>query len=190
MNELLVIGNPSKRKRHRRKAKAKRSHARRRHTKRARKSFRVRARRNPIPFVGGLMPTIKGGAIGAVGGIANDLLYGFAASKLAFLPQSGLGRSAAKVLTSLVVGKVGNMALRGKGGDLAKGAATVAIHAALKEQMATVPFLANLNLGEYIEEPAQLMHGYDPGMPVDGFEDESEFLNGDDDEGMGEYIEQ
>lgn len=186
MNELLVIGNPAKR---RRKAKAKRSHTRRRHTKRARKSFRVRARRNPVPLVGGFVPMLKSGAFGAVGGIANDLLYGFAASKLGFLPAEGLTRSLAKVASAIVVGKVGGMALRGKGGQLAAGAVTCALHDALRTQIASMAPFAGVNLGEYIEEPAQLMHGYDPAMPVDGFMDEESAMGDMDEEGMGEYIE-
>lgn len=186
MSQLLVIGNPRKRKSHRRRAKSKRRHVarrRRRSTSRRRSRTYVRARRNPVSaLTSGVVPTIKDGALGAVGGLANDLLYGVAASKLSFLPAAGLGRHAAKIATAIVIGKVGNMVMRGKGGALARGAATVAIHAALKEQVQTLPFLAQFNLGEYIEEPAQLHGGYDAGMPVDGFVDAADE--------MGEYLEQ
>lgn len=193
MNELLVIGNPAKRKRRRHKAKHVRRHRarsnpRRRHHRRS--SFKVRARRNPIPFVGGFVPMLKGGAFGAVGGIANDFLYGFASDKLTFLPKEGLTRSLAKVASAIVVGKLGGMALRGKGGALASGAVTCALHDALRAQLSGMDFVKNYNLGEYIEEPAQLMHGYDPGMPVDGFMDEEASMGEMDEEGMGEYIEQ
>lgn len=187
MNELLVIGNPSRRR------KRKKSHARRRKAvsrrrsrtvaRRRRSTYRVRARRNPVSgFVGGIVPTVKNGAIGAVGGIANDVLYGFASSKLAMLPQAGIAKHAVKLLAALAIGKVGNMVMRGKGAALANGAATVVIHGALREQLLTMPtFQAGgfLPLGEYIEQDG--MSGYDAAMPVDGFVDEPSE--------MGEYIE-
>lgn len=191
MNELLVIGNPAKRKRH----KAKRHHVRRnprrhharRHHARKRSTFRMRARRNPLPLVGGLMPTLKGGAIGAVGGIANDLAYGFAASKLTFLPAAGITRMLAKLGTALVIGKVGGMALKGQGRNLAEGAVTCVLHDALRTQLSTMATFASVNLGEYIVEPVQIapgVHGYDAATPVDGID------NGIvDEEGMGEYLD-
>lgn len=188
MHQMLVIGNPSKRRKRRKSAKRATSGRRRyarKSAKRSKSRSYIRARRNPIS-VGGIAGTVKAGAIGAVGGVANDVLYGFAASKLSFLPQSGIAKHAAKLATALVVGKLGNMALRGKGRALAEGAATVAIHAGLKEQLASMPFLASLPLGEYITDGAPQLaatgvNGYDAAMPVDGYMDETSE--------MGEYLE-
>ena len=195
MSELLVIGNPARRKRKRsharRRSKSRRRHVARRrtHTRaRRRSTFRVRARRNPVMSLGGVMGSVKAGAVGAVGGLANDMLYGFAASKLSFLPADGIPRYLAKLGTALVIGKVGGMVARGKGGALGAGAVTCVLHDALREQVKSMSFLQQFNLGEYIEEPAALMHGYDAGMPVEGV-DGDDGLMGDGDE-MGEYIEQ
>lgn len=169
MSEILLV-NPSRRRRkkhkarRRRGARAHRSYRRRRHTAR-RRSFRVRrvrARRNPISLsVGGVLGNVKAGAVGAVGGLANDVLFGYAKPYLPAMLQTGYGALAAKLLSALAVGFIGNKVARGKGGAFAAGAATVVLHEAGKAQLAQM--VPALPLGEYIS-PSLL--GYDPGMPV------------------------
>lgn len=189
MNEILLLSNPGKRK-NRRKSKAKRSHRRRKSARRShsrRKSVRVHARRNPVSRItGSVMPTIKGGFVGALGGLGNDLLYGYGKRFLPAVLQAGYGRHATKILSAVVVGIAGNYVLKGKGQALATGAATVAIHEALKEQLAT--FAPSLPLGAMDEQPGLL--GYDAAMPVDGDDLMGEYIDsGVGDVGdMGEYI--
>lgn len=80
-----------------------------------------------------LMPTVKSGFIGALGGLGLDLLWGKTSQ---YLPASISGSNAAqyavKLLGAVLVGFVGNYALKGKGRDLAVGAATIVLHDALK----------------------------------------------------------
>lgn len=157
MSEILLLSNPSRRRKHKRKSahrSRRRRHAARRAHRRSRRSVvRVRARRNPVSLrgiTGSVVPTVKAGAIGALGGIGNDLLYGFGKQYLPAMLQSGYGRSATKILSAVLVGMVGNMVLRGKGTQLAIGAATCAIHEAAKDFLSTqVP---SLPLGE-MDEP-------------------------------------
>jgi hypothetical protein len=187
MAQILLLGNPGKRK-HRRKAKAKRRSARRRSHSRKRSHVRVRARRNPSPSVrgitGSVVPTIKNGAIGAVGGLMNDLAYGFGKGYLPVSMQSGMGRHAVKILSSVLIGVAGNFVMRGKGGAFAVGAATVAIHEALKEQLATM--VPTLPLGAMDEQPGML--GYSAGEVVDGYDSDTigEYIG---DGMMGEYLQ-
>lgn len=171
MNEILLLSNPGKRR------KKKKSHARRRTAKKAsRKSYRrkshrasrsrVSYRRNPSVrnVTGMVVPTVKAGFFGALGGLGNDLLYGYGKQYLPAMLQSGVGRHATKILTAVLVGVAGNFVLKGRGQALANGAATVAIHEALKEQLAS--FAPSLPLGAMDEAPGLL--GMDPGSPVEG----------------------
>lgn len=188
---LLVSGNPSRRRkrkgsRARRRrgstARRRRSTSRRRHTAR-RKSFRVRrvrARRNPVALsVGGVLGNVKAGAIGALGGLANDLAFGYVKGYLPAQVQSGFGASAVKLLTAVGIGWVGNKVMRGKGRDFAVGAATVVLHELGKQQLAQM--MPTLPLGEYMDMTPALpnLSGYNPGEIVDGVSD---------DDGVGEYI--
>lgn len=156
MPQVLLL-NPHKRRRRRRKMTAKQ----RRYfgNPSRRKHHRVHRRRhhyhhNPtMGNIGGaVMPTLKGGLIGAAGGLASDILYG---QLTAYMPgtiptfaANPAVSTAVKLATSIVIGIVGNMALRGKGGELAVGAATCAIHDFAKSQFAAA--MPSFPLGDYI----------------------------------------
>jgi len=177
MNEILLV-NPRKR----RKGKKARGRGRvrlKRHAARRRRVHRVKARRykrNPSARGGGkfglsvkgitgaIMPTLKGGALGAVGALANDALITQIA-KLSFLPdalRSGYGKHALKFGSAIIVGTVGNLAMKGKGAELATGAATVAIHGFVREVVAAqLPSVAPF-LGDYED-----VGGYNPAQIVD-----------------------
>lgn len=181
MNEILLV-NP--RKRHKRRHKSRRrGHVRlKRHASRRRAVRRVKARRykrNPsgggfsLKSVGSqVVPVVKSGALGAVGALANDALVG-QISKLSFLPdalKSGYGKHGLKIASAIVVGVGGNMIAKGKGRDLAVGAATVAIHGLLRDvAVANFPTVAAY-LGDYDDVGAM-----NPAALVD-------------DSGVGEYI--
>lgn len=165
MAEILLV-NPRRRKRrksrarrrkHRKVSRRRRRNVavnprRRRRRRRNPKYRRVsRRRRNPVSlrgFGGKIMPTVKKGVIGAGGGLLLDLLLGYTKDKLPEQLQTGYGLTATKVIGAVLVGIVGNMALRGKGGDLAVGAMTVVLHDELKA-LAIAQF-PELPLGEYI----------------------------------------
>jgi hypothetical protein len=166
MNEVLLLSNPGKR-------KHKRKH------KRKNKARRVSYRRNPSvrSITGQVMPTVKNGFFGALGGLGNDLLYGFGKGYLPVMLQAGYGRTATKLLSAVLVGIAGNYVMRGKGTAFATGAATVVLHEAMKEQLAV--FAPSLPLGA-LDEPPGLLAG--SGDPV------GEYM--DDGAGMGEYMEE
>jgi hypothetical protein len=199
MNEILLV-NPRKR---RKGKKARRSRSRGRgrvrlksRSARRRRIHRVKARRfkrNPSArgagfglsvkgITGAIVPTLKGGALGAVGAIANDALIG-QISKLSFLPdalRSGYGRHALKFGSAILVGTIGNLAMRGKGAAFATGAATVAIHGFIREVVAANMPEAAKYLGDYEE-----LDGYNPGQIVDGSADNvGEYVPG----FVGEYV--
>lgn len=182
--EILLV-NPSRRRRkhkarrrrgargHRRSHRRVRRHSARRRSYRVR---RVRARRNPVALsVGGVLGNVKAGAIGAVGGIANDLAFGYIKGYLPAMAQTGIGASLAKLLSAVGVGWLGDKAMRGKGRDFAVGAATVVLHELGKSQLASM--VPSLPLGEYMFDNASSpsLLGYNPGQIVEG-------------EGVGEYI--
>jgi hypothetical protein len=164
---LLVANPKRRRKRRNPRRRARRNptrhHRRRRHRMRRRsrsnpvRRYRRHARRNPHrryrrrgyrsnPSLSGItsriMPTVKAGFIGAGGALANDVISGLIAPYLAsFLASAGnatpILQYAVKMLTSVAVGMVGNMA-RFPGTDLAIGAATCATHDFLKLQLQTM----------------------------------------------------
>jgi hypothetical protein len=122
------------------------------------RSFR-RRRRNPS-FRGGLssvknsvVPTLKAGFTGALGALGLDLLWGYGKTYLpASIAGSAIAQYAAKLAGAILVGMAANKLpipfVRGKGRDLAVGAATVVLHDALKAQLqASFP---TLQLGEYL----------------------------------------
>jgi hypothetical protein len=194
MNEILLV-NPRKR----RKSKGKKSRRGRVRLKRAssrrRAVRRVKARRykrNPsgggfsLKSIGSqVVPVVKAGALGAVGALANDALVG-QALKLSFLPdalRSGYGKHALKVGSAIVVGVAGNMVARGKGRDLAVGAATVAMHGLLKEVVSSnfpsvAAYLGDYDSGDYDGN----VSGYNPAQVVDQ-SNVGEYIPG-----VGEYI--
>lgn len=186
MNEILLV-NP--RKRRKGKKSRRRGHVRlKRHASRRRAVKRVKARRykrNPsgrafsLKSVGSaVVPTLKKGALGAVGAIANDALVA-QVTKLSFLPdalKSGYGASALKLGSAIAVGVVGNLAMKGKGEALAVGAATVAMHGIIRDLVSTnLPSVAAY-LGDYDSGDSDFS-GYNPGSLVDQSAD-----------GVGEYI--
>jgi uncharacterized protein YcfJ len=175
MAEILLV-NP----RRRRKAKSAKRRARRAAPRRARKVARRRSvtvkvnprkryarkaravrrrRRNPSfrGVTGQIVPTMKSGFVGALGGLGLDVLTGFALPRLPAAAQSGYGKTAVKVLGAVLVGMLGNMVARGRGRDLATGAMTIVIHEALKDQVAS-SFPA-IPLGEYFSAAPAV--GYD-----------------------------
>ncbi|MGH9780192.1 MAG: hypothetical protein ACRD33_00100 [Candidatus Acidiferrales bacterium] len=122
-----------------------------------RKHHRHRARHhyhhNPsIRNIGGaVMPTLKGGLIGAAGGLGVDVVYGLLTNSMTSIPTFAANPAVAtvgKLAMSILIGILGNMALRGKGGELAVGGATVAIHDFAKGQLATA--MPTLPLGDYL----------------------------------------
>ena len=145
MNEILVLSNPRGRRKH--KSKGHRRH-----------SARSRTRRNPImgfSFKSGI-DQVKDGALGALGGLANDAAYGYVKGYLPAALQDGYGRIGAKLGLAVVVGLLANKLMPGKGRAIAVGAATVVLHEAgkalINQQAPSIP------LGAY-EDDALL--GYD-----------------------------
>lgn len=186
MNEILLV-NP-RRRRKGRKSKARGRVRLKRHASRRRRVHRVKARRykrNPsgrsfsLRSIGSaIVPTVKAGAMGAVGALANDALIG-QVSKLSFLPdvlKSGYGRHALKIGSAVAVGAIGGMVLKGKGQALAVGAATVAMHDLLKEVIfANLPSVGAY-LGDYTADGFEGYGAVNPGSLVD-------------DSSMGTYID-
>lgn len=193
MSEILLV-NPSRRRRKKHKARRRRgarahrrTYRRRRHTAR-RSSFRVRrvrARRNPIALsAGGVLGNVKDGAIGAVGGVANDLAFGYVKPYLPAMLQTGFGAAAAKLLTAVGVGFVGNKVAAGRGKAFAVGATTVVLHEVAKAQLAQMA--PNLPLGAYVDNGGSMsLLGYDPGQIVSGGD---ELIGDSFADNVGEYI--
>jgi hypothetical protein len=109
------------------------------------------------------MPTVKSGLVGALGGLGLDLLWGKTSQ---YLPASVAGSAplqyAVKLLGAVIVGFLGNYALRGKGRDLAVGAATIVLHDALKATLqANAPGTfgpgGTLGLGLYLNGSAPIV---------------------------------
>jgi hypothetical protein len=177
MNEILLV-NPRRRRkskgRKRSRVRLKRSASRRRKVVRAR-----RYKRNPVAslspksLVGSFVPTLKAGAVGAVGAIANDALIGQLGRFLPAFLSTGYARHLTKVGTAVIVGAVGNLALRGKGQALAAGAATCAMRDLIRETIQqNLPSVAPY-LGDY--DDGDSMGSYNPGLLVN--------------EGVGEYMQ-
>jgi hypothetical protein len=201
MSEILLV-NPRRRKKARKTRSRKRGRVRLKRTaSRRRRVHRVKARRykrNPSSrglsikgAAGSFLPIVKAGALGAVGALANDALVGQVVN-IGFVPamlKSGYGKHGLKLVTAVGVGVVGDMVSRGKGRDLAVGAATVAMHGFLKEIVTSNfpsvgAYLGDYDVGGY--NPAQLvdetgMGAYVPGLVGDVGEYVPGFVNGDDD---------
>ena len=144
MNEILVLSNP----RHKRKHSGKRRSHARRHS----------YRRNPVMGLSlkSGIDQVKDGALGAVGGLANDAAYGYLKGYLPAALQDGYGRIGAKLGLAVIVGVLANKLMPGKGRAIAVGAATVVLHEAGKALInAQAP---SIPLGAY-EDNALL--GYD-----------------------------
>lgn len=113
---------------------------------------------------GSVMPTVKDGFTGALGALGLDVLWGFAAGNAtigAYVSNQYVG-FAAKLLGAVLVGAVGGKVMRGKGRELAVGAATVAEHDFLKsllQSMAPTIFGAggSVPLGAYLSGSAPIV---------------------------------
>ena len=195
MAELLLV-NPRRRKRRksssrrRRKSAARRTYRRRRRAVAvaaprrrrrrsvARVSFR-RRRRNPSlrgitgSLKSNLVPALKGGFIGALGGLGVNLVLGQVSSRLPAALQTGWGKVGVKLGAALLVGLAGGYILKGRGRALTEGAMTVTLYDVLKEQFAGV--FPSVPLGEYLTY-----------APVVGYGDGSAALPGS--TGMGAYM--
>lgn len=181
MAELLLVSNPHKRRRRKKHARRRHNpfggHKRRRHKRRGNpfRMHRRRRRHNPSlrSITGSLMPTVKEGFTGALGGLGLDAAYGltsqyvnsFFANQPALVPYVQV---AFKLLLSAGVGWAGGHLMRGKGRDLAVGGATVTLHDFLKgqlQQMAptifgpggTVALSGYSGLGAYLSGSAPLV---------------------------------
>lgn len=129
---------------------------------------RYRRHRNPSMSMGGIkssiMPTVKDGFTGAIGALGLDVLWGFAAGNAtigAYVSNQYVG-FAAKLLGAVLVGAVGGKVMRGKGRELAVGAATVAEHdffKSLLQTMAPTIFGAGgrVPLGAYLSGSAPIV---------------------------------
>jgi hypothetical protein len=165
MAELLLVSNPHKRRKHRRRAR--RSNPRRRHRARRSNPFgrrrrrmrhrnprlRSRRRRNPrfrsvrrrhrnpslAGITGRIMPTFKAGFVGAGGALANDVLWGLISP---YLPSLLTSAGTAAPVIQYAVQMLSAVAVGMLGGmarlpgqDMAVGAATCATHDFLKTQL-------------------------------------------------------
>lgn len=129
---------------------------------------RYRRHRNPSMSMGGIkssiMPTVKDGFTGALGALGLDVLWGFVAGNAtigAYVSNQYVG-FAAKLLGAVLVGAVGGKVMRGKGRELAVGAATVAEHdffKSLLQTMAPTIFGAggSVPLGAYLSGSAPIV---------------------------------
>lgn len=203
MAELLLV-NPSPRRRkktHRRRRKA-HSHRRRRHVAHGRvhrrharrrknphfKLHRRRRRHNPSlrGIAGSLVPTLKSGFTGAIGGLGLDLLTGqlINASWFPASLKSGLGWTATKIAGAIAVGMLGGKVMHGKGKALADGAMVVVLHDALKAQLVGM-LPASVPLGEYLTYAPTV--GYSPGTALPMSTGMGQYITGDG-SGLGEYV--
>ena len=134
MNEVLVLSNPRGRKK------------------------KFHRRRNPIggSLMNSAIDTVKNGALGAVGGLANDVVYGYAKGFLPAPLQAGYGRTGVKLATAVLLGIATDKVFRGRGKAVAVGAATVTLHEALRDLANQAA--PNIPVGAY-EDAASL--GYD-----------------------------
>jgi hypothetical protein len=129
---------------------------------------RYRRHRNPSMSFGSIkssvMPTVKEGFTGAIGALGLDALWGFVAGNAtlgAYVSNQYVG-FAAKLLGAVLIGAVGGKVMRGKGRELAVGAATVAEHDFLKallQSMAPTIFGAggSVPLGSYLSGAAPIV---------------------------------
>jgi hypothetical protein len=107
--------------------------------------------RNPLSDIQAkIMPTIKAGAIGAVGGLAVDVIAGYLNPQLnTMLGGAMTGNPAltalSKIVYALGVGWLGAHVLKGQGSALAIGGTTVAIHDFAKVELAAA--MPSLPLG-------------------------------------------
>lgn len=157
--ELLLIGNPAKRKASPAQLRARAAFAaaaRARSTKanpvkRHRKKHKVRhsgrARRNPIGgnALRGLMPMIKAAGLGGAGALASDVAYGFALPYLPAMIQSPLAEGGGinpayylgKGAFTVALGVMAKKVLGAKAATMTEGALAVLMHDGMKQFLGT-----------------------------------------------------
>jgi hypothetical protein len=174
MSEILLV-NPRRRRKHKAKHR-RRSSARRSHSRTVK-----RYRRNPsLRGMGSSYMTIlKSGLIGGAGGVGNDILYAFAARYLPLAMTTGIVRHLTKLGMAIAVGSLGGMVLKGKGAQLAAGAAACAIRDAAREQL--VVAFPTLPMGDYDPE---LLGFEDNAQHVGEYMPQGDFAQ----VGLGEYM--
>lgn len=203
MAEMLLVANPHRRKR-RRRHRARNPRGRHHRARRGNPLRRFRRRRHSNPsfrgVVGGIMPTVKAGLVGAGGALALDAVWGRFGPMLPSSLSNTYVQFAVKALLASAIGMFGGKILRGKGRDLAVGAMTVATHDLLKttlqQAMPTVfgtggP-LALSGYGTYLSGSAPIVgtatfpRTYSPRMNTSGF---GTYLSGDNASGSGMYCD-
>lgn len=162
----LMLVNPRKR---RTKRKTARKTIAKRRSPRVASSKTVttrKYRRNPIPRMGGVVSTLKDGAVGAAGAVATEIILSKVPLPAAL--ATGNGRVAASALGSIAVGML--VAKFGKnkklGQTMAQGGVTVALHSLMRGAAGSLPGVS--------------LNGYGDGLLGDG-------LLGDDFEDLGYY---
>ena len=176
MSQLMLV-NPRKRRTKRKTARKTVAVRRRRSNPVTKLTRRTKYRRNPIPKMGGVVNTLKDGAIGAVGAVASEIVL----SKLPLPAQmaTGNGRVAASALVSIGIGmavaKFGkNKAL---GHTMAKGGVTVALHSIIRGAASNIP---GVGLSGYSDG----LLGMEDGLLGMGYYDAAPTFDA---EGMGYY---
>lgn len=164
VSEIVVLSNPHKRRKH-----------------------HVKRRRNPSFLSGGLVANfvkmLKVAAVGAGGALANDVAFGYVKGYLPAPLTTGYGRAAAKLVSAGLVGFLAGKVLKGKGTEIAAGAATVVLH----EQLTALAnqFAPALPLGAY--EDNSLL-GYDSAPAVGAYMGAGAYMNQPAKAGVGDLL--
>lgn len=146
---------------------------------------RYRRRHNPRFSVAGITGQLMPAVWGGLGGIANDVGFGYVSGFLPAMFQSGYGKSGAKIANALLIGWIARKFLGARGAQVAHGALTVAVYQLLKD--VTVQFAPTLpGLGDYeqitIPDTGNIA-GYVPGTTVGAYLPDGSVA-----QGMGAYL--
>lgn len=191
-SELLLV-NPRKRRRAKKRRTYKRNPSRARVYSKRRRSYR----RNPngrgtAKFMTMVTPALQG----AAGGVLNDLMFGFV--PLPATLKTGPMRHIAKAAGAVLIGTIAANFTKGPiAKHMATGAMTVAFHGALREFTQNIP---GLQFGDYQElayySPGEIMN--ESALQMGAYVDELGYGEGDVSEGaysaagwgmpMGEYV--
>lgn len=131
--------------------------------------MRRRRHRNPLS-ISSVKSALMPAAIGAAGGVALDVAYGYLGTYLPASLQTGIAASAVKLAAAFGLGMVASKVLGAeKGRAVTIGAVTVQLYGLLKSTLASaapsVPGLAGMNLGAYISNPNNGMgYGANPAV--------------------------
>ena len=165
MQEILLV-NPKKRRKRRRKRKT--VARRRRRSNPHRRVTRRRRRRNPVTMKGALNNLVMPALWGAGGALTLDFALGFV--PLPANLKTGITGYAVKGAGAIALGMLlenTKLVSSKNATDMTKGALTVMLHGAVKEQLTT--FFPQLNLGEYMNDPG---FGFvNSGYPAEGWDD-------------------